>query len=213
MRTTQVVLTLIALVAPLAAQQSAPASSASVAPGPAPTAAASSLSPGQYGDPKLHDSAMKFLQAAEARQRLAQVLDKLLADGRQDLLRRNQGLDPRFADEWVKRMKTRVNLDDFVSATAQVYEKYFTSTELDELAQSQLAMKRGQLYTLPSDLGQKLKSDSPNIQHDINVQTSLIGASLGKEVGLEIEKEHPEWGKNTGPAATTPGKKAPPAKQ
>lgn len=214
MRTTQVILTLIALAAPLMAQQSAPASAtASATPAPANTTKATPSTAGQYGDPKLHESAIKFLQAADARQRLEQNIDKLLTDGRQALLQRNPGLDPRFADEWLKRMRTRVNLDDLVDATGQVYERYFTSTELDELAQAQLAMKRGRLYTLPSDLGQKLKSDSPKIQRDINLQTSLIGARLGKEVGQQIEKDHPEWGKDTFPGATTPAKQTPPAKQ
>ncbi len=204
MRTTQVVLTFIALAESLIAQQPAPA--------PGSTAPASSLPAGQYGDPKLHDSAIKFLQASDARQRLGQNIDKLLTDGREAMLQRNQGLDPRFADEWLKRMRTRVNLDDLVNATAQVYERYFTSEELDELTQAQLAMKRGQLHTLPAELGQKLKANSPKILHDINVQTSLIGARLGKEVGQQIEREHPEWGKNTGPATTTPDKQALPAK-
>ncbi len=149
---------------------------------------------------------MKFLQASDTRQRLQQTIDKLLSDGKQDLLKRNQGLDPRFADEWLKRMRLRVNLDELVTATAQVYEKYFTSEELDELAHAQLALKKGEIYTLSPELGQKLKSESPHILHDINIQTSLIGARLGSEVGHEIEKEHPEWGKDTGPAAPTPPK-------
>jgi hypothetical protein len=204
MRTTQLVLTLIVFAAPLVAQQSAPAPASSDA-APAPAA-------GQYGDPKLHQSAMKFLQASDARQRTEESMNKLLSDGRQALLARNQGLDPRFADEWLKRMKQRVRVDDLVNATAQVYEKYFTSSELDELTDAQLAMKRGQLHTIPGPLAQKLKAESPHIQRDINLQTSLVGARLGKEVGQEIEREHPEWGKNTGPAAATPEKETPPAK-
>jgi hypothetical protein len=200
MRTTNVVLTLIAFAAPLMAQQSAPP------PAPADHTAEAHATAGQYGNPKLLESAMKFLQASDARQRLQQTIDKLLEDGRQALLQRNQGLDPRFADEWLKRMRLRVNLDDFVTATAQVYEKYFTSEELDELAKAQLALKHGQIHTLDPQLGQKMKSESPHILHDINIQTSLIGARLGSEVGHEIEKEHPEWGKNTGPAATAPPK-------
>ena len=195
MRTTQVVFTLILLAVPLVAQQ------------PAATSSNATQASGQYGDQKLHASAVKFLEASDARERLQQVLGNLLDDGRRDLLQRNQGLDPRFADEWEKRMRTRVSVDDFVNATAQVYEKYFTSEELDELAQAQVALKKGEILTLPEALGKKLKVDSALIQHDINIQTSLIGARLGKEVGQEIEKEHPEWGKNTGPATAPAAKK------
>lgn len=197
--TSQLVVTLIALAVPVLAQQPAPAAASAA---PVPTSSAN-----QETSQKRHESAMKFLQMADARQRLEQVLGKLLDDGRKDLLQRNPGLDPRFADEWEKRMKLRVNLDDLVNATAQVYEKYFTRDELDQLTESQFALKKGQIHTLPAELGQKLKQDSPRIQRDINTQTSLIGARIGKEVGLEVEKDHPEWGKNTGPANTDPAKK------
>jgi hypothetical protein len=196
MRITKVVLTLIVFAAPLMAQQPSAAANHPVSPSTA----------GQDGNSKLHASAMKFLEASDTRQRLEQSLDKLLTDGRQDLLKRNQGLDPRFADEWLKRMRLRVSLDEFVNATAQVYEEYFTSDELDELTHAQLAMKRGGINTLTASLGQKLKSAQPHIQREINVQTSLIGARVGKEVGQEIEKDHPEWGKDTGPPNPAPAK-------
>ena len=48
----------------------------------------------------------------------------------------------------MKRMRQRVSLDQFVVATAQVYEKYFTSDELDELTQGQLAAQEGRRATL-----------------------------------------------------------------
>lgn len=199
MRTTIQLAILIALALPLVAQKAAPAP-ATIAP---PTPSTNDQDTPQ----KRHESAMRFLQLSDARPRLEKVLDKLLDDGRKDLLVRNQGLDPRFADEWERRMRQRVKVDEFIDATAQVYEKYFTRDELDQLAEGQFALKRGQIYTLPADLGKKLKADSPHIQRDINIQTSLIGARLGKEVGQEVEKDHPEWGKNTGPAASDSPKK------
>ncbi|HEY3627949.1 MAG TPA: hypothetical protein VGL00_16795 [Terracidiphilus sp.] len=147
----------------------------------------------EAGRQKLHESAMKFVEAADARRRLAQSLDKLLEDGKQSMMHTNPGLDPRFGEEWVKRMRTRVSLDQIVVATAQVYEKYFSSDELEELAQGQLALKKGEIHTLPPGLAEKLKTNSPFIQRDINTQTTIIGGRLGSEVGKEIEKEHPEW--------------------
>lgn len=191
MRTAQLVLTLAALAMSVTAQPPAPTKAANA---PAAT--------DQAAQDKLHASAMKFVVAFDVRQRLQQGLDKLLEEGKQSMLRTSPGLAPQFADEWVKRMKLRVSLDEFVAATAHVYEKYFTSDELDELAQTQLAMKIGQVYTLPPPLAEKLKTDSPFIQRDINVATSVIGARLGKEVGQEIEKEHPEWVKAPPPAPT-----------
>jgi len=142
---------------------------------------------------KLHESAMNFMQASEARQRLEKSLDKLLEDGRQSMMQKNPGLAPEFGDEWLKRMRQRVSLDQFVITTAQVYEKYFTSVELDQLTWEQLAFKKGAIYPLPPQLADKLKSSSSHIQQDINQATSSIGGRLGAEVGKEIEKEHPEW--------------------
>jgi hypothetical protein len=142
---------------------------------------------------KLHDSAMKFVEASDARQRIEQSLGKLLEDGKQTMMLKNPGLAPEFGDEWLKRMRQRVSVDQFVITTAQVYEKYFTSAELNELTWGQLALKNGGVYTLPDKLTEKLKSNSASIQQEINRATSLIGGRLGSEVGKEIEKDHPEW--------------------
>jgi hypothetical protein len=142
---------------------------------------------------KLHESAMNFMEASDARQRLEKSLDKLLEDGKQSMMEKNPGLAPPFGDEWLKRMHQRVSLDQFVITTAQVYEKYFTTVELDELTWEQLAFKKGAAYPLPPQLADKLKSNSARIQQDINQSTSLIGGRMGSEVGKEIEKEHPEW--------------------
>ena len=186
MRALDFVLMFAALSIPSPAQPSTPA--------PAKTAASV---PSAQADPaqreKLHESAMKFVEAADARQRLAQNLDKLLEDGKQSMMRTNPGLDPHFGEEWIKRMRLRVSLDQFVVATAQVYEKYFTSDELDELTHGQLALRQGQIYTLSPQLAQKMKTNSSFIQRDINKETTIIGGRLGSEVGKEIEKEHPEW--------------------
>ena len=171
----------------------------------AKTKAAKSVEPAsatQAERQKLHDSAMKFVEASDARQRLEQNLDKLLEDGRRSMMHTNPGLDPQFGEEWMKRMRQRVNLDQFVVATAEVYEKYFTSDELDELTQGQLAAKKGQGHALPPQLGEKLKTNSAFIQRDINNQTSMIGGRLGSEVGKQIEKDHPEWIK--APTGTEP---------
>jgi len=192
MRMTNVIFTLAVLAAPLLAQVPAPA------PQPAASAQPSAADPNSHE--RRHESALKFLEAADTRKRLEQSLDKLLTDGREALLKRNQGLDPRFADEWLKRMRARVNVDDLFNATVQVYEMHFTSDELDELTRGQLALKRGEIYTLSPQLAEKLKTNTPIIQRAINMKSSIIGANLGRNVGQEIEKEHPEWGKDTGPA-------------
>jgi hypothetical protein len=181
-------LTLAAM--PAAAQQ----------PAPAPTAIPSAA--GQNAATTLHQSALRFCEAFDVRQRLEQNLGKLIDDGKQSLLKRNPLINPQFVDEWAKRMRLRVNLDELVDATARVYEKYYTSEELDQLAQLQLAMKRSKLYSIPPELAQKLKSDAPKIQSDINAATSVLGSRWSIAVGQEIEKEHPDWVKPVKPNET-----------
>jgi hypothetical protein len=200
MRTTQFVLTLIALALPLTAQQPAPAPTNSATHPALPSASDQSRQ-------KLHQGALKFLEASDARQRLQQSMDKLLDEGKQSMLRPNSGLSPEFADEWVKQMRFRIKVDDMVNATAQVYERYFTIDELDTLTQAQLALKKSEVQTLSPELAEKLKTNSPRIQHDINSVTSLIGSRLGQEVGKEIASAHPEWVKPAGPASVPEPKK------
>jgi hypothetical protein len=191
MRTQKLVLALVALALSMAGQKATSAVKKT-----APTGPVAAVDPAERQ--KLHESAMKFLESADARQRMQQTLDKLLEDGKQAMMSKNPGLDPAFGEEWIKRMRQRVSVDQFVVATAEVYEKYFTRDELNELTQGQLALKKGQLYTLPQKLAEELKTNSPLIQRDINTSTSLVGARLGAEVGKEIEREHPEWIKPVG---------------
>jgi hypothetical protein len=193
MLATEFVLTLILLAVPVTAPQTAPT------PNP-PAAPVSQTAADQGATEKLHQSAMKFVEAADARQRMELTLDKLLQDGEQAMMTKNPGLDPQFADEWLKRMRVRVNLDQFVLATAQVYEKYFTRDELEELAEAQLALKKSQAHPISPQVAEKMKSNSPFIQRDINTETSRIGGRLGSEVGKEIERDHPEWVKPPAPA-------------
>jgi hypothetical protein len=193
MRSIKLLLIVVALTFVASAQQHAKAKART----PAQTAPAN-----QADGRKLDDSAMKFVEASDARQRLELNLDKLLEDGKKSMMNTNPGLDPQFGEEWVKRMRQQVHLDQFVVATAQVYEKYFTSDELDELTQGQLAAKKGQAHALPPQLADKLKSNSAFIQRDINTATSTIGGRLGSEVGKQIEKDHPEWVK--APSGTAP---------
>lgn len=197
MLTHKLALALVAIVLPIAAQSA-------VSP---VTKSTSAVASDHAEREKLHESAMKFLEAADVRQRLQQNLDKLLEDGKQAMMSKNPGLDPAFGDEWIKRMRQRVILDQFVNATADVYEKYFTADELDQLTQGQLAMKKGQLYTLPPQLADRLKTNAPFIQRDINTSTTLVGGRLGAEVGKEIEQEHPEWIKPL-KASAPPAKKS-----
>jgi len=210
MRTTQFVVLLCAMALPVAAQQPAPANKDS-APAPSTAAGPAASIPADPAARKLLlDDALKFVQASDARPRLEQSLNKLLEEGKQVMLQRNPGLDPKFGDEWVKRMRERVKPDDFVEITAKVYASYYTSDELQQMTQAQLALKNSKIYSLAPELSQKIKANGPRIQHDINTEISRLGSSLSIEVGQEIEKEHPEWAKPLppGPVSAAPAPSA-----
>ena len=55
---------------------------------------------------------------------MQQNLDKVRSDGKQAVFHADPNTDPRFADEWVKRVYDRINIDDYVNAIAKVYESY-----------------------------------------------------------------------------------------
>ena len=205
MRTTQFVVLFVAIALPVAAQANK---------GSAPAPAKAAGSPGVNTDPNAKkqalEDALKFLEASDARPRMEQGIDQLIQDGEKVMMQRNPGLDPKFGDEWVKRMKERVKLDDFVNITAKVYATYYTSGELEQMTQAQLGLKTGKIYTLAPELGQKIKTNGPRIQKDINTDISRLGSSMSIEVGQEIEKEHPEWAKPLppGPSVATPAPSA-----
>jgi len=212
MRTTQFVVLLVAMAVPVAAQQPAPVNKDSALPPSTATGPAASIPADPAARKLLLDDALKFVQASDARPRLEQSLDKLLEEGKQAMLQRNPGLDPKFGDEWVKRMRQRIKPDDFVEITAKVYATYYTNDELEQMTQAQLALKNSKIYSLSPELSQKIKTNGPKIQHDINTDISRLGSSMSIEVGQEIEKEHPEWAKPLPPfpASAAPG---PPAKK
>jgi len=191
MRTVELALMFSLAAIPAAAQQ------------PAPPPAAASSATSQDAAVTLHQSALRFCEAFDVRKRLEQNLDKLIDDGKQSLLKRNPLINPQFVDEWAKRMRLRVNLDEMVDATARVYEKYYTSHELDELAMVQQSMKQSKLYSIPPELAQKVKSNSAQVQSDINAATSVLGSRWSIAVGQEIEKEHPDWVKPVKPGAVS----------
>jgi hypothetical protein len=212
MRASQFVLFLVVMAVPVAAQPPAPVNKNS-APAPSTAAGPAASIPADPAARKLLlDDARKFVVASDARPRLEQSLDKLLEDGRQAMLQRNPGLNPKFGDEWVKRMKERVKPDDFVEITAKVYATYYTSDELEQMTQAQLALKNSKIYSLAPELNEKIKANVPKIQHDINTDISRLGSSMSIEVGQEIAREHPEWAKPLppGPASAAP---AAPAKK
>jgi hypothetical protein len=157
-------------------------------------------------DPKTHDAAVKLVDAIGMRQRMKDSLDKVLADGVERMKKQPPQLNPAFYEEWTRRMKARVNFDDYVATAVHAYEKYFTAAELDEMTQAQLAANESKTPTYSAPLREKLQRVSSSVMSEIIGGCTQLGAKLGADIGTEIGKEHPEW-------ATTAGAKDAPAQK
>jgi hypothetical protein len=146
---------------------------------------------------KLHADALKMVEDSGARAAIKQNMDKIMEDGRQALLRADPNTDPRFADEWVKRMRERMNLDEYVNAIARVYENYLTDQEILELQKAEADRKESKQPVISPELQKKLKENAVKIQSDVIAETSRLGGRLGGDIGQEIAKEHPDWVKTS----------------
>lgn len=153
---------------------------------------------------KAEADAVKLVETSGGRQAMEKNLDKTLADGREALLRTDPSIDPRFADEWVKRMKERTNFDDYVKAIAKVYASYLTDDEILELTDVIVARKEGKDHPPSDHLKQKLTENAGKIEADVLAETTRIGARLGSAVGEEVAKEHPDWAKSAKAPADAP---------
>src|ERR1700757_2221418 len=160
MRTTPLVALFVAIALPVVLHP-APVNKDSA---PAPSKAAgpvTSIPADPNAEKQQLENALKFLAASDARPRLEQSLDGLLEEGKKAMLQRNPGLDPKFGDEWVKRMRARVKPDDFVEITAKVYATYYTSDELAQMTQAQLALKNSTIFSVSPEFSQKIKTNGP----------------------------------------------------
>lgn len=144
-------------------------------------------------DPQMHADALKLVELSGARKRMADSMDAMMEQGKAEMLKRYPALDPRFADEWVKRMKARTNLDDYIEVVASVYQKHFSHDEILALIQIQQDAKDGKKPTVSDALRTKLTDNAVAIQSEILGGCTQVGAKLGGEVGTEIAREHPDW--------------------
>jgi hypothetical protein len=144
-------------------------------------------------DPKLHADAIQLVEVSGAKQRLQESFPKLIEDGRKAMMERCPTCTPAFADEWAKRMRDRVNVDDFLAVYVRVYEKYFTEQEIIELIALQRQKDGTGAATMSPALKQKLTDVMPALLGEAVGTCTQIGAKLGGQIGNEIEREHPEY--------------------
>ena len=149
--------------------------------------------PAATQDPNLHANVLTLIQLTGDRGRLETALPKLLSEGRAKMLKAYPNISPAFGQEWERRMAARISVDEFLEVTASVYEKHFTSDQIQQLIAMFKAKQEGKPVTAPEALQQKLTAEMPAILSEIAEGTTQVAVKLGSQIGREIAKEHPEY--------------------
>jgi len=165
--------------------------------------ASPSLSTPAANKEDLHEKAVELVKLMGIRQRLVDTLESNIQKGKEAMLKNNTKYDPAFYEEWAKRMQARTNIDDYVNVWVGVYEKHLNGVELSEMIQAQTEYNKTKQFSLPTPLKDKLTSSAIAMQSEVMGGCSQVGAKLGGEIGQEIEKEHPDWVKQTKPIDKT----------
>jgi hypothetical protein len=144
-------------------------------------------------DPKLHADSAQLVELSGLKKKVQETLSKGLADGSKKIMEQCPSCKPEFAEEWTKRMLTRMNPDEFTAVYLEEYEKYLTDDEIVELIKLQQGMNEGHPVTPTDQLKEKLTKVLPSLMSETMGRCTQIGAKLGAEVAGEITKEHPDW--------------------
>ena len=142
-------------------------------------------------DPKLHADAVKLVELSGARKHLEDEFASMTEHMMQQCPQRS----PEFGEEWSKRMRARLKVDDFLEVFVQAYEKSFTDGEILELIKLQEKNNDSQPPAPSPHLKEKVDAVMPTVMSEVMGGCTRIGAKLGAEIGAEIEKEHPEYTK------------------
>lgn len=157
-------------------------------------------------DVKAHDATVHLVQVLGLKEKMIEGMDADLDKGVEAMKAQVSSLSPEFTQEWRRRMKARLKPEDFVAVVVQVYERHFTTEELEELSNVAIGRKEGKAVALPQAFKEKFQKDAVEIQSEIIGGTSQIGAKLGMEIGQEIAREHPDWTSSSASQTTQPSK-------
>lgn len=142
---------------------------------------------------KAHAHAVELVRGSGIKDKLQAALPSLIEEGKKQMMEKCQTCVPEFAQEWGKRMLERLKVDDFLDVYVNVYEKYFSDDELAELISLREKNKNSQAAVPSPDLKKKLETVMPSLLADSMAECSRISAKLGAEIGAEVEREHPEY--------------------
>jgi hypothetical protein len=144
-------------------------------------------------DPKLHADAVELVRISGVKKQIQDGFGAALEAGRKAMMEKCAACLPQFFDEFSKRMTQRYNVDEFVQAYVESYERYFNDAEIVELIDLQKAADAKQEAKPSPELKAKFSSVLPSLMGEIYGRCSQIGAKLGAEIGAEIGQEHPAW--------------------
>lgn len=152
-----------------------------------------------------HQKAVQLVELTGARKILQDSADKMVEDGREDIVKSHPEYDPAFSREWARLMRLRFHPDDYLNVAVRVYEAHYTAEELGELVQALQAAAAGKAPEISPALKQKFSANSITVQSEIIGGCTQVSSKLGGEIGAQLQRQHPEWLKAKGaPAAQTP---------
>lgn len=186
-------LVIVCVALPIGAQEVVSLPAGTPRPGAANYRPVPADAPAATQDPNLHANVLTLIQLTGDRARLQTALPKLLSEGRAKMLKAYPSVSPAFGEEWERRMAARISADDFLNVTASVYEKHFTSDEIQQLVVMFKAKQENKPVKAPEALQRKLTAEMPAILSEIAGGTTQVAVKLGSQIGGEIAKEHPEY--------------------
>lgn len=119
--------------------------------------------------------------------------DPFLEQITKSLKSQHPNLLPEFTEEWKKRIKARLDTDDYDAIWVHEYERYFTIEEIVQLTDSAEQYYAGNIKNVSDDLTIKLTTYQEDMLMEIDDGVNNLVEKFGCEVGEEIVKEHPEW--------------------
>jgi hypothetical protein len=158
------------------------------------------LAPGSLAqaaeDSARRQSARKLIDAVGIREQLSQAMPSVVeAATKQAAASQSSPYNCKdeFWAEWKKRFTDRMSVDRVIEVIVPIYEKHFSSEELNQLTAMRIAARQGKPQQPSKELLEKLQEEAIDIQSETTGATTQLGAKTGAEVGQQIGKEHPDW--------------------
>ncbi len=141
-------------------------------------------------DPVLDADIRKLMEVAGLKQLFAQQMSQM-SNMMTQLLRSNKSIPPQAIDEFNKRFQKDFTVEAVINMAVPIYAKNFTDSEIKQVIAYQM-----------SPIGRKVSSAMPNVMKEMTEKGQERGSELGRQIMMDLSKEHPEWFKNGG--GTTP---------